>query len=46
VRSDTFRIEAQGLIEGQVRARLIAVVQKRNDAQGQNIVILDWSGVR
>ena len=46
VRSDTFRIEAQGLIEGQVRARLTAVVQKRNVANGQDIIILDWSGVR
>jgi general secretion pathway protein K len=46
VRSDIFRIEAQGLIDGQVRARLTAVVQKRSDAGGQNIVILDWSGVR
>ena len=46
VRTDTFRIEAQGLIEGQVRARLTAVVQKRNDSNGQNIVVLDWSGAR
>jgi len=43
VSSRTFRIEAQGLIEGQVRARLIAVVQKRD---GDNIVVREWSGVR
>ena len=46
VRSDTFRIESQGLIDGQVRARLSAVVQKRSDSGGPNIVILDWSGIR
>lgn len=46
VSSRTFRIEAQGIIEGQVRARLIAVVQKRNDQNGENVVVREWSGVR
>ena len=46
VRSDIFRIEAQGIIDGQVRARLTAVVQKRTDANGQGIVVLEWTGVR
>ena len=42
--SRTFRIEAQGIIEGQVRARLTAVVQKSTDRQ--SIVVREWSGVR
>ena len=46
VRSDIFRIETQGIIDGQVRARLTAVVQKRTDANGQGIVVLEWTGVR
>jgi len=44
--SKTFRIEAQGLVEGQVRARLTAVVQKRTDQNGENVVVREWSGVR
>jgi type II secretory pathway component PulK len=44
VTSRTFRIEAEGLIEGQVRARLTAVVQKRPD--GTDVVVREWSGVR
>jgi len=43
--SRTFRIEALGLVEGQVRARLTAVVQKRTDAGGEGIAVLEWSGV-
>jgi len=46
VTSRTFRIEAQGLIEGQVRARLTAVVQKRTDQNGETVVVREWSGVR
>jgi len=42
--SRTFRIEALGLIDGQVRARLTAVVQKRQDNTG--VVVLEWSGIR
>jgi general secretion pathway protein K len=42
--SRTFRIEAQGLIDGHVRARLTAVVQKRQDNTG--VVVLEWSGIR
>jgi general secretion pathway protein K len=40
--SQTFRIEAQGLIEGRPRASVTAIAQKRNDG----VVILEWSGVR
>ena len=47
VRSQTFRIEAEGLIEGRVRARLTAIVRKGTDAGGgPSIAILEWSGVR
>jgi general secretion pathway protein K len=44
--SSTFRIEAQGIVDGQVRARLTAIVQKRADAGGEGIAVLEWSGVR
>jgi type II secretory pathway component PulK len=40
--TQTFRIEADGLIDGRPRASVTAVVQKRNNA----IVMLEWSGVR
>lgn len=43
--SRTFRIEALGLIDGQVRARLTAIVQKRTDAGGEGVVVLEWSGI-
>lgn len=41
----TFRIEAQGLMEGRVRARLTAVVQP-TQSEGAPVRILEWSGVR
>jgi general secretion pathway protein K len=46
VTSRTFRIEAQGLVAGQVRARLIAIVQKGAGAAGPGVTVLEWSGVR
>jgi general secretion pathway protein K len=46
VTSRTFRIEAQGLIDGRVRARLTVVVQKRTDGSGDSMVVLEWSGIR
>jgi general secretion pathway protein K len=45
VTSRTFRIEAQGSIDGQVRARLTAVVQKATGTGGQGVTVLEWSGV-
>jgi general secretion pathway protein K len=42
----TFRIEAEGLVGGQVRARLTAIVQRRADAANDSIAVLEWSGVR
>jgi general secretion pathway protein K len=44
--SRTFRIAAQGLVDGHVRARLTAVVQKRTDAAGDTVVVLEWSGIQ
>jgi len=46
VTSRTFRIEAEGLVDGQVRARLTAIVQKRPGASGEGVAVLEWSGVR
>jgi general secretion pathway protein K len=44
--SRTFRIEAEGLLDGQPRARVTAIVQKRGDAANPAIIILEWSGIR
>jgi general secretion pathway protein K len=46
VNTRTFRIEAESQIEGQPRARLTAIIQRRQDNANQPIVILEWSGVR
>jgi hypothetical protein len=42
----TFRIEAEGLMDGQVRARATAIVQRRIDVVPSTLAILEWSGVR
>jgi general secretion pathway protein K len=42
----TFRIEAEGIVDGQVRARLTAIVQKRPGTGGETLTVLEWSGVR
>ena len=41
-RSDTFRIDADGLIDGRPRASVTAIVQRRTDG----MVFREWSGVR
>jgi general secretion pathway protein K len=46
VTSRTFRIQAEGLVDGQVRARLTAIVQKRSDTGGEGVAVLEWSGIR
>jgi general secretion pathway protein K len=46
VTSRTFRIEAQGLVDGQVRARVTAIVQKRASTGGEAVTFMEWSGVR
>lgn len=43
--SRTFRIEAEGMIDGRVRARVTAIAQRRSDAGGIGIVVVEWSGV-
>ena len=42
--TQTFRVEAEGLIDDEPRARLTAVVRKRTEGTGDVLVILDWSG--
>jgi general secretion pathway protein K len=42
----TFRIEAEGLVGGEVRARVTAIVQRRADAANDTVAVLEWSGVR
>jgi type II secretory pathway component PulK len=42
----TFRIEAEGIVGGEVRARLTAIVQRRSDAATDSVAVLEWSGVR
>ncbi len=43
VTSRTFRIEARGLVDGRVAARIVAVVQKRQDQRGPIVASLEWS---
>ena len=42
----TFRVEAEGIVGGEVRARLTAIVQRRADAANDSVIMLEWSGVR
>lgn len=42
----TFRIEAEGLVNGQVRTRLTAIIQKRAEGPNPSIAVLEWSGSR
>jgi len=42
----TFRIEADGIIDGQVRAQLTAIVQRQAGTTGDTVSVLEWSGVR
>jgi general secretion pathway protein K len=46
VSSQTFRIEADGLIDGRSRATVTVIVQKRIDASGGVLTELEWSGIR
>jgi type II secretory pathway component PulK len=46
VTTRTYRIEAEGIMDGHVRARLTAIVQRRGGAAGDDVVVLEWSGVR
>jgi len=42
----TYRVEADGIIDGQVRARLTAIIQRRTDTSGDAVTVLEWSGIR
>jgi type II secretory pathway component PulK len=44
--TQTYRIEAEGLIEGRPRAAVTAVVRKQGTGAQGRIVMLEWSGVR
>ncbi|HEV8615307.1 MAG TPA: hypothetical protein VGU22_07410 [Methylomirabilota bacterium] len=46
VATRTYRVEAEGLVDGQVRARVTAIVQKRQDGGQTSLAILETSGVR
>ena len=42
----TFRIEAEGIVDDRVAARLIAIVRKRTDVDPPSVLVLEWSGPR
>jgi hypothetical protein len=42
----TFRVESDGIIDGHVRARLTAIIQRRTDTSGDTVTVLEWSGIR
>jgi general secretion pathway protein K len=46
VATRTFRIEAEGVVDDRVAARLTAVVQKRTDLDPPSVLVLEWSGAR
>jgi general secretion pathway protein K len=46
VSTRTFRIEAEGIVDDRVTARLTAIVQKRTDSDPPSVVVLEWSGGR
>lgn len=41
----TFRIEADGIVDGRVAARVTAIVQRR-DGSPPSVVVLEWSALR
>jgi general secretion pathway protein K len=42
----TFRVEADGIIDGQVRAHITAIIQRRTDTSGDAVSMLEWSGIQ
>ncbi|MBI2217623.1 MAG: general secretion pathway protein GspK [Candidatus Rokubacteria bacterium] len=44
--TQTFRIEAEGQVDGRVGARITAVVQRRDAPGGASVAFLEWSGAR
>jgi hypothetical protein len=46
VATRTFRVEAEGLVDDRVAARLTAIVQKRTDVDPPSVLILELSAPR
>ena len=46
VATRTFRVEAEGIVDDRVAARLTAIVQKRADVDPPSVLVLEWSGAR
>ena len=46
ITSQTFRISAEGVIDGRTGARVTAVVQKRRTQQGPTVVTVEWFETR
>jgi general secretion pathway protein K len=46
VATRTFRVEAEGIVDDRVTARLTAIVQKRTDVDPPSVIVLEWSGAR
>jgi len=46
VATRTFRVEAEGIVDDRVAARLTAIVQKRTDVEPPSVAVLEWSGLR
>jgi general secretion pathway protein K len=42
----TFRVEAEGIVDGEVRARLTTVIWKRQEGAESTAVVLETSGIR
>ena len=46
VATRTFRIEAEGIVDDRVVARLIAIVQRRTEADPPSVLVLEWWRLR
>jgi len=46
VTTRTFRIEGEGWVDGRVRARVRAIVQRRVEATGPGYVVLEWTALQ
>ena len=43
VATQTFRIEAEGIVDSRVAARVTAIVQKRTDSDPPSVAVLEWT---
>ncbi len=46
VTTRTFRIESEGIVDGEVRARITVIVQKRQDGVQETVAVLETSNAR